>query len=1045
MTRALKTDSEHVIRKLAIPMPTVELRHVERHDRLYINFQYVLADETGEIHPPKDGERIEIGLSPDLEAKIRAQLLLDLNEMGEQGLPLSPAFWRQLHQEDQAVKTEAMLANLSHQEVTAAHFYPEWCSRIYKEAPPPRRPRHARPDEDGKDAARRSCAWLGGGCCAPLLSLALAFYISLHGTAALRLDLLRLSDRAGAAYRARPRPALAVAASLAASRAATLGPWRVGWDGTARQLSVGRSAGGSEAEVIWRSRAGDAFVAAGVSESVAAEAHGNFQIRERLLWQCIEQQVESWHAEADEVELRGGFLDDARCREVEWRLVFSMADHPEHMSFTLNVSSTHTHTRMNRAQLVSHLDNATAVWGLGVQFRHFNLRGHCVPAFISEQGIGRGAAETQPISTVLNALGCGAGGNDYTTYSSSAGVITSSGGGLLLENSELSHWDLGSGGCSDKRSLVWEGLPFGSFGLSTNSLTVSVHSHEMRGRMLAPAPCVGCDEAASDGFVASSRHLALIESLTAYTGRMQPLPQWADGGLIVGLQGGTGVVERKLGVIKAAGLPVAAVWLQDWVGKRYTPAGDRLWWNWVRDEQTYPQWDEMRQRIAPVRVLTYVNSMLSDPTEKEVEDNTDMDLIRTLVAAVWANMPPALVPRKKVAKKRVLERWKRNLFDEALKAGYFVSPSARANASLWASPTDDPTANAHMVEVAGYWAALIDLTNPAAREWIKRVLRAEMIAKGSSGWMADFGEALPCDGVRLHDGSPPCTYHSLYAYEWAKLNHEAIEDATRAGEVLIFSRSGFTQSPGVAQLFWLGDQLTSWDEYDGIGSALQGALGGGMSGFSLTHSDIGGYTGANVKLFGKSIVRAVRDRELLLRWAELSAFSDAVLRTHEGLLPFDNHQESAVWSDNVTLQHFDRCLRIFLAFRPYRRALMAESGARGWPLVRHPVLHFPNDPVLLADRGRKEGGVGRIRQFMLGPDYMVIPLLRPNRERIRGYLPRGRWIRLWENPGTNPTLEISKGRWSVFDAPLGRPAVFARADAPSLESVMAALGDAGVL
>lgn len=49
--------------------------------------------------------------------------------------------------------------------------------------------------------------------------------------------------------------------------------------------------------------------------------------------------------------------------------------------------------------------------------------------------------------------------------------------------------------------------------------------------------------------------------------------------------------------------------------------------------------------------------------------------------------------------------------------------------------------------------------------------------------MADFGEALPCAGVQLHDGSSPCTYHSLYAYDWAKINRAAVVDSTAAREV----------------------------------------------------------------------------------------------------------------------------------------------------------------------------------------------------------------------------------------------------------------------
>lgn len=61
-------------------------------------------------------------------------------------------------------------------------------------------------------------------------------------------------------------------------------------------------------------------------------------------------------------------------------------------------------------------------------------------------------------------------------------------------------------------------------------------------------------------------------------------------------------------------------------------------------------------------------------------------------------------------------------------------------------------------------------------------------------------------------------------------------------------------------------------------------------------------------------IRIVRTRELLLRWTELCAFSGAVLRTHEGLTPADNHQ---IWSDDGTLSHFLTFSRIFVAFRPY--------------------------------------------------------------------------------------------------------------------------------
>ena len=42
--------------------------------------------------------------------------------------------------------------------------------------------------------------------------------------------------------------------------------------------------------------------------------------------------------------------------------------------------------------------------------------------------------------------------------------------------------------------------------------------------------------------------------------------------------------------------------------------------------------------------------------------------------------------------------------------------------------------------------------------------------------------------------------------------------------------------------FWMGDQLPTFDKYDGMQSALIGQLNGGLCGFTHSHSDIGGYT-----------------------------------------------------------------------------------------------------------------------------------------------------------------------------------------------------------
>ena len=112
-SRALRTASEKVIRVVATPMPELIISWVDvkATDRLYINFQYVLFDEAGEMHPPKDDGRREIKLDSTLETSLRQQVLSDLDKMYKKGLPLAPGSLRQLGREEEALATEAMLCH----------------------------------------------------------------------------------------------------------------------------------------------------------------------------------------------------------------------------------------------------------------------------------------------------------------------------------------------------------------------------------------------------------------------------------------------------------------------------------------------------------------------------------------------------------------------------------------------------------------------------------------------------------------------------------------------------------------------------------------------------------------------------------------------------------------------------------------------------------------------------------------------------------------------------------------------------------------------
>jgi alpha-glucosidase len=192
------------------------------------------------------------------------------------------------------------------------------------------------------------------------------------------------------------------------------------------------------------------------------------------------------------------------------------------------------------------------------------------------------------------------------------------------------------------------------------------------------------------------------------------------------------------------------------------------------------------------------------------------------------------------------------------------------------------------------------------------MIKTEILAKNVSGYMCDFGEALQLD-AQIHDGDA-AEYHNRYPEEWAKVNHEAIAEIGREGEVVFFMRAGFTRAPQYTPLYWLGDQLQSWDEYDGLKSAVFSATIGGISGIALTHPDIGGYNYVSLQDWlpvslqdWLPALKYQRTKELFFRSSEFAAFT-AAFRTHDGNEKLKSWQ---FYSDDETLD-FSVALRRFL-------------------------------------------------------------------------------------------------------------------------------------
>ena len=714
-----------------------------------------------------------------------------------------------------------------------------------------------------------------------------------------------------------------------------LGPFTLTLDGSGLRVTHAGTAAGPR--VVWSS-AGGSFVAALRGTIDATGTAGHLTLDERVQLRYAEQTVQSVDRRADGVTLEGRLdsVGGSSSDHVPYSLAVSLVDDEQiELAVELRPPGVGTGSGPGAtpslwAELTWDQNEAAAQYGFGVQFSFVDMKGRRVPVLTAEQGVGRGA---QPLTFLANFRG-GAGGHWWSTYAPAPVVIG-----------------------SDKRALYLTDTAPAQFDLRHPRVaSVLVYSSTLTARVIA-----------------GSTPAELLEVYTRYSGRMQPLPEWVHSGAIIGMQGGREKVERVVAALERHGTPLAAVWLQDWVGNRTVGFGERLWWDWQLNRDRYPEWEEMVADLAErgIEVMVYCNPFLADMTTR-----------------------PGGRP---------------DLYSQAAAGGHLVK--ARSG---------EP----YQVDQGDFDAGMVDLSDPAAREWYLEALTEKLAATGAKGWMADFGEGLPFDAV-LHDGVA-FEYHNRYPQEWAAFTGELrARLAARTGgspdEYVTFFRSGFTRSPGSAGLFWLGDQTVTWDEHDGLRSALTGLLSSGFSGFSLQHGDVGGYTSTV-----KPLPQIVRSHELLARWGELLAFS-VVLRTHEGNRPALNVQ---VYSDERTLEDFARAARLHAAWRDLRVELMAEAAACGMPVVRHPWLAYPDDPVC----------AGLHTQFFLGPDLLVAPVVHRGASSVTAYLPSGSGT--WTHVFSGAAHDAGSGSRVTVAAPLGEPGLFVRVGSSDHDSLVASLAGA---
>ncbi len=408
----------------------------------------------------------------------------------------------------------------------------------------------------------------------------------------------------------------------------------------------------------------------------------------------------------------------------------------------------------NRVELAVPAHGGEHIYGGGEQMSYLALNqtpdARRFPLWTSEPGVGRD--KSRDLTRIMDAEGM-AGGDYWTTNYPQPTWLSSAGYALHLDSRAYAEFDFTDP--AQHRIVCWEVPPGIEFFVASDM------AHW-------PRDLVG----------------QLADRFGPPAADRRPLPAWATGGTIVGLKDGANSFAR-LAAIRAAGVPVAALWCEDWCGVRETSFGRRLMWDWRWNAARHPELPARMAELAAdgIGFMGYVNPYLA------------------------ADGP---------------------LFAEAAAAGHLALHPAR----------DVP----YLVDFGEFDAGVVDFTSAAAAAWFAdRVIGREMLDFGLCGWMADFGEYLPTD-VRLADGSDPMLRHNHWPVLWAAANQAAVAQRGRDGAILWFMRAGHSDLPRHCPLLWAGDQCVDFSRHDGLGTVITAALSAGLVGNAWHHGDCGGYT-----------------------------------------------------------------------------------------------------------------------------------------------------------------------------------------------------------
>jgi len=293
-------------------------------------------------------------------------------------------------------------------------------------------------------------------------------------------------------------------------------------------------------------------------------------------------------------------------------------------------------------------------------------------------------------------------------------------------------------------------------------------------------------------------------------------------------------------------------------------------------------------------------------------------------------------------------------------------------------------------------AADLDFTAPAAVDRWQKWIQVSLKDYDFDGFMEDYGEYVNEDYQFAFGKNAGRDMANLYSLFYHKITFLMV-DQLKPGAVT-FARSGYAGSQGYTRALSAGDQVANWTVERGLPSAVPAGITAGLSGFAVWGPDID-CTGSS--------------KELYARWTEFGALTP-IMRTliwsGRGLEDLAKYPID-IWFDSQTIDLFRKYAKLHTSLFPYFYTYATEAAKDGLPIIRHPMLEWPDDPQTYDAE----------YQYLLGDRILVAPVLKEGARTRSLYLPKGSWVDYW-------TGNILEGGHQVeVQAPLERIPIFVKA------------------